>query len=154
LIFSVAESSWPSVRDNLSIKGEGIHFPTGQLTRVRADAEPAALQPDGWQKSVAKSGDKSADTRALRRTLQQVTQALERVKQARSVVGRSLADAASKIDQARPAQGDADVAASLAANFQATAGQSDYSSYSSVSAALVGISRTRVLALLALPPSP
>jgi hypothetical protein len=148
LIFSVDESSWPAVRDNLSIKGDGIHFPTGQLTRVRADAEPAVLQPEVWQKSV----DKTADTDALRRTLQQVSQALDRVKQARSVVSRSLADAASKIDQARPAQGDADVAASLADNFQTVAGQSDYSSYVSVSAALVGISRTRVLALLALPP--
>jgi hypothetical protein len=149
LIFSVDESSWPAVRDNLSIKGDGIHFPTGQLTRVRADAEPAALQPEAWQKAV-----KSGDTDAVRRTLQQVAQALERVKQARSVVSRSLADAASKIDQARPTQGDAAAAVSLAANFQTVAGRSDYSSYSSVSAALVGISRTRVLALLALPPTP
>ena len=62
--------------------------------------------------------------------------------------------AASKIEQTRPTQDDADVATSLATNFQTVAGRSDYSSYSSVSAALVGISRTRVLALLSLPPSP
>jgi hypothetical protein len=162
LIFSVSEGAWPAVRDTLSVKGDGIRFPTGQLTRVKTDAEPAAVQPEAWQKAIngpaaapsadPPTDDRSADAAALRRALQQIVQSLDRVRQARVVVARALAEAAGKIDQARPREGPADAKA-LAANFQSVAGQQDYASFSSVSSALVGISRSRVISLLALPPT-
>jgi hypothetical protein len=146
------------MRDSLSVKGDGIRFPTGQLTRVKADPEPAALQPEAWQKAIggqagdAGATDRAANAAALRRALQQVQQSLDRVKQARVVVQRALADAASKIDQARP-RDDLAKASALAANFHDVASRQGYAAFSSVSSALVGISRSRVLSLLALPPA-
>ncbi|HTD04143.1 hypothetical protein [Undibacterium sp.] len=140
LIFSTTETAWASVRDTLSIKGDGIRFPTGQLSRVKADAEPAAIQPAGWQAS---------DVETMRQTLQQVVQALNRVMHAREAVSRALALANHRVDQAAPGY-DAATLASLAENFAGKAGQSGYPSLSSMTAALLGVSRDRVLSLLSL----
>lgn len=144
LIFSVAESAWPGVRDTLAVRGGGIRFPTGQLHRAKADPEPALVQPDLWQAE-------EADSASLRRALAQVVQALEHVRQAQASVGRALAVAASQIEQARPL-GDARDAAALAEGFQRAAAEPGYSAFSAVAAALVGVSRSRVQSLLALPP--
>lgn len=140
LVFSTSEANWTSIRDTLSIKGDGIRFPTGQLNRVKTDAEPAAIQPAGWQTS---------DTEGMRQTLQQVVQALNRVMHAREAVSRALAAANNRVSQAAPAT-DAAALASLAENFASTAAQPNYDSFSSMTAALLGISRDRVLSLLSL----
>ena len=140
LIFSTSEAAWPALRDTLSIKGDGIRFPTGQLTRVKAEAEPAAVQPANWQTS---------DVESMRQTLQQVVQALNRVMHAREAVNRALAQVNNRVEQATP-DGDATTLNSLAKNFAASAGQPDYASLSSITAALLGISRDRVLSLLSL----
>jgi len=142
LVFSVAESAWPGVRDNLAIKGAGIRFPTGQMTRVQADPEPAVLQPEAWKAA--------RDWAATQRALAQVVQALERVRDAHAGVSRALAQASARVDQAASSD-DADAAAALAARFEATGSETDYGSMASVSAAVAGVSPRRVLSLLALP---
>jgi hypothetical protein len=140
LVFAVAESSWPGVRDALSIRGGGIRFAGGQGARVKADAEPAAIQPGTWQ---------AGDAEALRRTLQQVVQALERVRAARENVGRALAAMSSGVHDP-PAGTDAASAPSLVDAFVAAISQPGFAAFSPVTAALSGISRDRVLSLLAL----
>ncbi len=140
LVFSVAESAWSAVRDTLAIKGDGMRFPTGQFNRARTDAEPPALQPETWQIS---------DVESLRKTLQQVVQALAHVRQAREAVNRALNDAASRAHAAQ-SQESAAVITKLTQDFLGISTQPEYQIFSSVVAAVVGISRSRVLSLLAL----
>ncbi|WP_229751048.1 hypothetical protein [Undibacterium terreum] len=140
LVFSTGEADWASLRDTLSIKGDGIRFPAGQLNRVRPDAEPAAIQPAGWQIS---------DVESMRQTLSQVVQALNRLMHAREAVSRALAQANSRVDRAAPSD-DAATLSNLANSFAASTSQPDYTSFSSITAALLGISRDRVLSLLSL----
>jgi hypothetical protein len=140
LVFAVDESAWPAVRDALSIRGGGIRFAAGQGTRVKADAEPAAVQPGTWQ---------AGDAQTLRRTLQQVVQALERVRAARDNVDRALAAMSSGVHDP-PAGTDAAGAPSLVDAFVAAISQPGFAAFSPVTAALSGISRDRVLSLLAL----
>lgn len=140
LVFSTTEASWISVRDTLSIKGDTIPFPTEQLNRVRTDAEPATIQPAAWQTSGIES---------MRQTLEQVIQALSRVTQAREAVSRALDLAQNSVDQAEPVD-DAKTLANLAENFSNIANQKNYHAFSSINAALLGISRDRVLSLLSL----
>lgn len=140
LVFSTPESAWPALRDSLAVKGGGIRFPTGQFNRVRTDPEPDLLQPQSWRVDGSP---------ALRQTLQQVLQALDAVREARTAVSSALADADRWLDAVRSPD-DALWAGSLAARFEALARQSDYHAYSSIGAALIGVRRERVLALLAL----
>lgn len=140
LLFSTPESSWASVRDSLSVRGSGIRFPTGQMSRVKTDAEPAAIAPEEWN---------TGDVEALRTTLQQVVQALAHLQQARSSVNLALAQANSRVADAQPVQGPVRME-SLAQNFSDKANKPGYESLLAISSALVGISRDRVIALLGL----
>src|SRR5450830_588530 len=140
LLFSTPESSWPSVRDSLSVRGSGIRFPTGQMSRVKTDPEPAAIAPEEWN---------TGDVEALRTTLQQVVQALAHLQQARSSVNLALAQANSRVADAQPVQGPVRME-SLAQNFSDKASKPGYESLLAISSALVGISRDRVIALLGL----
>jgi hypothetical protein len=141
LALSVAESAWPTIRDTLSIKGAGIRFPSGQLARVKADAEPEAIRPAEWS---------AVDEGALRRTLQDVLNALDRVRQAREALNRAVAEARSRLDDSVASALDKEWAFSFAADFQALAQQPAYQVYSAIAPALVSINRNRVLSLLAL----
>ncbi len=140
LVFSVAQASWSTLRDTLAIKGDGMRFPTGQLNRVRTDAEPAAVQPETWQIDDAES---------IRQTLQKVVRAINHVRQAREAVGRALNEAAARASAAQSIDSDVTVA-KLAQDFLGTATQPDYQAFTSVVAAITGISRSRVLSLLML----
>ncbi len=140
LVFSVPESAWIATRDSIAIKGDGVRFPTGQFSRVKAEAEPPAVDPASWQ---------THDVQALRVSLQRVIQALERVRQTRETVSRALAQATQRADQARSSD-DAATAARLAQDFSALSQQPEYRIFSTTVAALLGISRERVLSLLAL----
>lgn len=142
LVFTVPESSWPATRDTIAIKGDGIRFPTGQFNRVKAEAESPAVQPETWQ---------AQDVQALRQTLQRVVQALDRIKQSQEVVSRALANAETRVAEAQPAQ-DAAAVSSMSENFAAIADQPGFQLFSSTVAALLGISRDRVLSLLGLGP--
>ena len=140
LMFSTPESSWASVRDSLSVRGNGIRFPTGQMSRVKTDPEPAAIAPEEWN---------TGDVEALRATLQQVVQALAHLQQARSSVSLALTQASGRVADAQPVQGPVRME-SLAQNFSDKANKPGYESLLAISSALVGISRDRVIALLGL----
>ena len=140
LVFSTPEASWAGVRDSLSVRGSGIRYPTGQMSRVRTDAEPAAIEPEQWDTS---------DVEALRATLQQVVQALSHLQQARSAVSLALAQATGRVAKAQPVQVSVSMD-TLAENFTEKASQPGYESLLAISSALVGISRERVVALLGL----
>jgi hypothetical protein len=142
LMMTTAESAWPAVRDSLSIRGDGIRFAGGAQARVKTDAEPAAIQPQTWQAS---------DASRLRSTLQQVVQALERVRQARENVSHAVAAMSSGVHDP-PAPADAASAPSLVDAFVAAIAQPGFAAFTPVSAALSGISRDRVLSLLTLGP--
>jgi hypothetical protein len=144
LVFSVAESAWPSVRDTLTIRGGGQRFPSGQPVRVKTDAEPAAVQPDTWH---------AGDAESLRQALRQVVQALDGVQQARRSVSQALATATAAASQSAAAA-SADAAGAqaptFAEEFAAAISQPGFAAFTPVTAALTGISRDRVLSLLAL----
>lgn len=140
LVFSTSEAAWANVRDSLSVRGSGIRYPTGQMSRVRTDAEPAAIAPEEWQ---------TGDVEALRATLQQVVQALAQLQAARSSVSLALAQATGRVAKAQPVQESVSMD-TLAENFTQKASQPGYESLLAISSALVGISRERVVALLGL----
>jgi hypothetical protein len=129
------------VRDTLSIRGGGQRFASGQPLRVKIDPQPPALQPQTWQ---------IGDTEATRRSLQQVMQAQDRVRQARDTVHRTLATANADLSASAPTGADAASAPSFADDFVAAINQPGYAAFTSVTSALTGISRDRVLSLLAL----
>lgn len=142
LVFSVAQASWSALRDTLAIKGDGMRFPTGQLNRVRIDAEPAVVQPETWQIDDAES---------IRQTLQKVVRAINHVRQAREAVSRALNEATARASAAQAIDSNAAVA-KLAQDFLSTAVQPDYQTFTSVVSAVMGVSRSRVLSLLMLRP--
>ncbi|EZP36005.1 hypothetical protein [Janthinobacterium lividum] len=140
LVFSTSEAAWANVRDSLSVRGSGIRYPTGQMSRVRTDAEPAAIAPEEWN---------TGDVEALRATLQQVVQALAQLQAARSSVSLALAQATGRVARAQPVQVNVSMD-TLAENFTQKASEPGYESLLAISSALVGISRERVVALLGL----
>lgn len=140
LEFSTPESAWTTVRDTLAVQGGGQRFPTGQLNRVKAEAEPPSIAPETWQTS---------DMDALRQTLQQVVQALTQVEQAIASVNTALSQASSRVQTAIPPDTNAGMD-QVAQNFVSTSNQPGYQSLLSITSALVGISRERVVSLLGL----
>lgn len=140
LVFSTPEALWPAVRDSLAVRGSGIRFPTGQMSRVKTDEEAPAIAPEAWS---------TADTEALRQTLHQVVQALAQLQQARDSVSMALSMASSRVESAQPVVLAAGME-SLAQGFTTSASEPGYSSLQAITAALVGISRERVLSLLSL----
>lgn len=141
LVFTMPESAWLAVRESLAIKGGGIRFPTGQFNRVRTDEQPQALEPGTW---------KADDPSTLRQTLDQVLNALDIVRHARDGVERALAEAGRQLDRARPAE-DPAWAKAVTANFKASLADAPaYEVFGTITGALHGMRRERVLSLLAL----
>jgi hypothetical protein len=143
MVFSTPEGSWATVRDTLSVRGGGIRFPSGQMNRVKVDPEAPAISPDSWS---------TGDTEALRQTLQQVVQALAQVQQARTSVSQALANANGRVASVQTPDADASGVGMdrLAQNFSKTASAPGYDSLLSLTSALIGISRDRVVSLLSL----
>lgn len=140
LIFSAPESQWPALRESLAVQGGGIRFPAGQLNRVKAEAEAPAVVPEGWGTS---------DIEAMRATLQQVTQALAHVEAALAKVRQELAMAAQRAKLDLP---EIEVAGmgQMAEVFANVANEPGYGALVSLTSALVGINRDRVVSLLRL----
>lgn len=140
LVFTAPESAWPGVRDSLAVQGSGIRFPAGQLNRIKAEAEAPIVMPEGWG---------TADTEAMRATLQQVTQALAHVEAALAKVRQELAAAAQRVQSELP---EIEVAGmgQMAEVFANVANEPGYSALVSLTSALVGINRDRVVSLLQL----
>ena len=140
LEFSVAESQWGNIRDTIAVQGGGHRFPTGQLNRVKAEAQAPVVDPDNWQ---------TADVESIRTTLQQVLQALAQVERSIVSVQTALNQAAARVKNAVPAD-TTDGMEQVAQNFVTTAKQPGYQSLLSITSALAGISRERVVSLLSL----
>ena len=140
LEFATPEGNWTNVRDTLAIQGGGIRYPTGQLNRVRTEPEPPVIMPEQWHTN---------DAEMIRQTLQQVIQALAHVEAALSKVNLALADASQRANSAMPEVSAAGMD-QAAQNFVTTANQPSYSSLLSLTSALTGINRDRVMALLGL----
>ncbi|WP_426162074.1 hypothetical protein [Pseudoduganella sp. R-34] len=140
LVFTAPESAWPGIRDSLAVQGSGIRFPAGQLNRIKADAEAPVVMPEGWGTS---------DIEAMRATLQQVTQALAHVEAALAKVRQELATATQRVQSELP---EIEVAGmgQMAEVFANVANEPGYSALVSLTSALVGINRDRVVSLLRL----
>jgi hypothetical protein len=129
-VFSTPEANWPGVKDSIAISGRG---------RVATEEVPAELAPQHWPANG--SGD------ALRSSLREVVQALERVRRSRDAASSALSAASVEMTQATTPPPEAQDAAQ---EFASTASNPDYESLLSLTSALVGVSRERVLALLGL----
>ncbi|SEN14349.1 hypothetical protein SAMN05428959_101381 [Duganella sp. CF517] len=140
LEFTVAESQWGNLRDTIAVQGGGQRFPTGQLNRVKAEAQAPVVDPDNWQ---------TGDVEAIRTTLQQVLQALAQVERSIVSVQTALNQAAARVRNTVPS-GTTDGMAQVAQNFVKDAKQPGYQSLLSITSALAGISRERVVSLLSL----
>lgn len=140
LVFSTPEDAWPAVRDSLAVQGSGIRFPAGQLNRVKADAETPAVMPENWGTS---------DIDSMRATLQQVTQALSQVEAALAKVRQEFAAATQHVQSDLP---EIEVAGmgQMADVFANLAKEPGYAALVSLTSALVGINRDRVVSLLRL----
>ncbi|WBS00845.1 hypothetical protein OU994_21395 [Pseudoduganella sp. SL102] len=140
LVFSTSENSWPGVRDSIAVQGSGIRFPTGQLSRLKAEPEAPVVAPEGWG---------TDDIESMRDTLQQVMQALSHVEAALAKVHGELNMATQRAQSAMP---DIEVAGvdDLATRFSTIANEPGYQSLLALTSALVGINRDRVVSLLSL----
>lgn len=140
LEFSAPEAQWANLRDSLAVQGNGQRFPAGQLNRIKAEAEAPAVDPDNWQ---------TADVEGLRATLQQVLQALSQVERSIASVRSALAQAGERVKN-NTSSASTEGMEQAAENFVSTAKQPGYQSLLSISSALAGISRERVVSLLSL----
>jgi hypothetical protein len=130
LVFSTPESNWPAVKDSIAISGRG---------RVATEEVAPELAPQQWPPNG--NGD------SLRASLREVVQALERVRRSRDAASNALSAATVQMTQATTPPPEA---AEAAQEFASTAANPDYESLLSLTSALVGVSRERVLALLGL----
>jgi hypothetical protein len=127
--FTTDEANWPLVRDSIAISGRG-----------RVATEPVAPQLN-----LQELGTGNAD--ALRQSLREVVQALERVRRAQDATSAALSAATLRAAQSELSAEDLVITAQ---DFATTAGNHDYESLLAITSALVGVSRERVLALLGL----
>jgi hypothetical protein len=133
LVFSTPEANWSSVKDSIAVSGRG---------RVTTDELPANLAPQQWNVS-AETGN--AD--ALRQSLREVVQALERVHKSQAAASAALQAASTQVAEAETPPPDVMIAVD---DFGKAAASTDYESLIALTSALVGVSRDRVLALLGL----
>jgi hypothetical protein len=140
LEFSAPEGQFANIRDSLAVQGNGQRFPAGQLNRLKADAEAPAVDPDQWQ---------TGDVESLRATLQQVLHALSQVEKSIASVRAALGQASTRVKNAAVSTSTQGME-QAADNFVSTTKQPGYQSLLSITSALSGISRERVVSLLRL----
>jgi hypothetical protein len=129
LVFSTPETNWPAVKDSIAVSGRG---------KVTADEVPASPAPQQWN---------TGNADALRQSLREVVQALERVRQSQAAASSALSAASVEVASTQSPPPQVDLAAQ---DFASAASGTDYDSLLSLTSALVGVSRERVLALLGL----
>lgn len=137
LVFSTPESNWSSVKDSIAVSGRG---------RVTTEEVPANLAPQQWGVG-GDGGAQVGNPDALRQSLREVVQALERVHRSQSAASNALAAASNEVAEAETPPPDVELAAG---DFSKAAANTDYESLVALTSALVGVSRDRVLALLGL----
>ena len=125
--FMTPEANWPAVRDSIAISGRG-----------RVATETVAPQVN-----LQDVGSGNAD--ALRQSLREVVQALERVRRSQDAASAALSAATLRAAQSELTAEDLALSAQ---DFASTAASHDYESLLAITSALVGVSRERVLALL------
>lgn len=130
LVFSTGEAEWPAVRDSIAVSGRG---------RVATEEVPAQLAPQQWPAS--------AESDALRQSLREVVQALERVRHSQNAASNALSSATVQVSAASTPPPEVEMATE---DFASAAQSTNYDSLVALSSALVGVSRERVLALLGL----
>ncbi|QJD99048.1 hypothetical protein HH212_02525 [Massilia forsythiae] len=140
LVFSTAEANWPAVKDSIAVSGRG---------RVATEEVAPALAPQQWGIG---SGNGATTTTAgnadaLRQSLREVVQALERVRRSQDAASTALSTASDQVTAAATPPPDVDLAAD---EFASAAANTNYDSLLALTSALVGVSRERVLALLGL----
>ncbi|WP_374497541.1 hypothetical protein [Vogesella indigofera] len=142
LQFSVAETAWQGVRERFSLRGGGIRFPAGQPQHLKLQPTEQALQPQQWQ---------SADHAGTRQTLQKVLRALDQLQLSRAAISRAMAEVRHAIAQLSQ-MSEQLWADGFVNDFNARFNTPDSESgLYEVVPALLGVSRYRVLSLLALP---
>jgi hypothetical protein len=129
MLFATPESNWPAIRDSIAVSGRG---------RVTTEEAPVALAPQAWD---------TGNADALRQSLREVVQALERVRRSQDAASGALSAANVQVTQAQTPPPQVDLAAD---DFTSAAASTDYESLLALTSALVGVSRERVLALLGL----
>lgn len=127
--FRTAEANWPGVRDSIAISGRG---------RVATEA----VSPDLKLQDLG-----TGNAEALRQSLREVVQALERVRRSQDAASAALSAATLRAAQSELSADDLAISAQ---DFATTAASHDYESLLAITSALVGVSRERVLALLGL----
>ena len=133
LVFTTPEANWSAVKDSIAVSGRG---------RVTTEEVAANLAPQLWNVS-AETGN--AD--ALRQSLREVVQALERVHRSQAAASAALQAASAQVADAETPPPDMTIAID---DFGKVAASTDYESLIALTSALVGVSRDRVLALLGL----
>lgn len=133
VVFSASESDWSSIKGSIAMSGRG---------RVTTDEVPANLAPDRWNVSTD-----TGNADALRQSLREVVQALERVRRSQVAASNALSAASAQVAEAETPPPDVPLAAD---DFTKAAASTDYESLLALTSALVGVSRDRVLALLGL----
>jgi len=133
LVFSAPEANWSAVKDSIAVSGRG---------RVTTDEVAANLAPQLWNVST-----ETGNADALRQSLREVVQALERVHRSQAAASAALQAASAQVSDAAPPPPDMTIAVE---DFNKVAASTDYESLIALTSALVGVSRDRVLALLGL----
>ena len=128
LVFSTNEKNWAAVREGITLVGRG---------RVATEEEAPSLAAEQLE---------TGNVDALRQSLREVVQALARVRRSQAAASAALSAAINRAATA-PVPMSAEVQA-LAEDFAQTASSPNYESLLAITAALVGVSRERVLALL------
>lgn len=140
ITLSTPDANWPQVRDGLSVRGGGVRFPANQFHRIKLEAEPDAIRPDTWQ---------TQDALSLRRTLQHLIPALDKVRQASGTVQLDLDAAAVQLAPAG-ATDQPGWAHTFVSEFAALGTQPGYAVFAALAPAVQGLSRQRVENLLAI----
>jgi hypothetical protein len=107
LVFSTAETNWPAIKDSIAVSGHG---------RVATEEIPAELAPQQWN---------SGNTDALRQSLREVVQALERVRRSQDAASSTLSAASVEYMQAQTPPPEVQIAGE---EFAAAAAGTDYES--------------------------
>jgi hypothetical protein len=141
LTFSVAEEALAPLQNKLAIRGGGIRFPAGQANRLKIESEAVAILPTSWGVD---------DHASVRQSLQKVVMALEQLEQTRAAISSAMGEAKLAIEQLSTMD-ESQWAQSFVGDFNGRFNQSsDYRFFSDIAPALMGMSRYRVLSLLAL----
>ena len=139
--FTVAESRWPTVRDQLMMQGGGKRFPGGRPSRAHADAAPEAIEPARWQVQ---------DRTAQRATLRDVVRALDGLAQADRTLRTHLDAASGRLHRGLGEAAGPQAIRATRSVADTLGGSQDFNVLSTVTATLSGLSRARVETLLKL----